>query len=186
LSLAKHYSIQSDNIGNFLLTLPAGSNYNLTAEKEGYIFYSENIDLSETRDIYDPYELEIILQQIAIAANLPEKNPIRLDNIFFKSGSADLLQPSIIELDRLRGLLENNSEMRIRIIGHTDNIGTTEDNQILSENRAKSVYTWLLRQAISPDRLEYTGFGETIPIDTNDTPEGRSNNRRTEFLVLGE
>lgn len=186
LSLAKHYSIQSDNTGNFLFTLPAGSNYNLTAEKEGYIFYSENIDLSETRDIYHPYELEINLQRIDIASNLPEKKPIRLDNIFFKSGSADLLQPSIIELDRLRGLLENNSEMRIRIIGHTDNIGTTEDNLILSENRAKSVYTWLLRQAISPDRLEYTGFGENIPIDNNDTPEGRSNNRRTEFLVLGE
>jgi outer membrane protein OmpA-like peptidoglycan-associated protein len=184
LSLAKHYSIKSDKSGKFLITLPAGSNYNLTAENEGYIFYSENIDLSEARDIYHPYELEIKLQQIGISLTQPEKKPIRLDNIFFKSGSADLLQPSIIELDRLRGLLVNNPEIKIRIIGHTDNLGSTEDNQTLSENRAKSVYTWLLRQAISPDRLEYIGFGESMPIDTNDTPEGRRKNRRTEFLLL--
>jgi len=72
----------------------------------------------------------------------------------------------------------------VRIAGHTDSRGSDEYNQRLSEARAKSVYEYLISQGISADRLSYIGYGESRPIDTNDTEEGRQNNRRVELEIL--
>ena len=80
--------------------------------------------------------------------------------------------------------LKENQNISIRIQGHTDNQGNAAANQILSKNRAKAVYQFLMDHGISGTRLKYKGYGQSKPIATNDTEEGRALNRRTEFIVL--
>ena len=86
--------------------------------------------------------------------------------------------------NQLKKLLEDNPNMRIQINGHTDNVGSDADNLTLSDNRAKAVYDYLVDNSINASRLSYKGFGETQPIDSNDTAEGRQNNRRTTFVIF--
>ena len=74
--------------------------------------------------------------------------------------------------------------MKIKILGHTDDVGSDTDNQRLSEQRAKSVFDKLVTKGISPQRMQYEGKGESEPIATNDTPDGRRQNRRTEFFII--
>ena len=79
--------------------------------------------------------------------------------------------------------LKENPTVKVEIQGHTDNIGRDEDNLRLSENRAKSVYEYVIAQGISANRLRYKGYGESNPIASNNTEEGRAKNRRTVFLI---
>lgn len=174
--------------GSFLVCLPAGKDYGLYVSKENYLFHSEHFNLLQTATFTQPFLLEIALQPIAsgdeatAAAPLPAK-PVVLHNVFFETGSAALLPESTTELNRLVQLLKEAATLRIQISGHTDNVGDEASNLRLSENRAKAVYDYLVQQAIPAERLRFKGFGESKPIDANDTPEGRSRNRRTEFLV---
>jgi outer membrane protein OmpA-like peptidoglycan-associated protein len=113
-----------------------------------------------------------------------ENKTIVLQNIFFDFGSATLLPSSDPELHRLYLTMKENKTMNIEIRGHTDNVGSDESNQQLSENRAKAVYNYLIEKGIEKDRISYKGFGETQPVATNETEAGRSQNRRTEFFIL--
>jgi outer membrane protein OmpA-like peptidoglycan-associated protein len=79
-----------------------------------------------------------------------------------------------------------NKAVKIEISGHTDNVGTDQANQVLSENRAKAVYQYLIANGIDAGRLSYKGYGETQPIATNDMDEGRGKNRRTEFKIIAK
>ena len=88
------------------------------------------------------------------------------------------------ELDRLAALLMQNPNLQIEIAGHTDSQGNDDYNMELSLKRARAVYSYLISKNIDPLRLTYKGYGETKPVDTNDTPEGRANNRRTEFKII--
>ena len=81
--------------------------------------------------------------------------------------------------------MSSNQNLKIEIGGHTDNQGNDEYNMNLSLERAKSVYNYLISKGISADRMSYKGYGETKPIASNDTEEGRQLNRRTEFKVIG-
>ncbi|MDP6909861.1 MAG: OmpA family protein, partial [Flavobacteriales bacterium] len=170
----------SDKItGNFLVTLPVNHDYALNVSKDGFLFYSEHFSLSQNENENRPYTLNVDLQPIKFG----EK--VVLKNIFFETASYSLLPESKVELDKLVGFLDNNPSINIEIGGHTDNIGKPEDNQSLSENRAKTVREYLIAHGIDADRTEHHGYGESQPIDTNDTSTGRANNRRTEFKVLG-
>ncbi len=176
----------TDQAGIFLTTLPLGNDYALNVNKTAYLFHSENFSLSEKATLDKPYQLSIDLYPIPkeTVASVPEKaKPIILKNVFFESGSAALKSTSIAELTRLKELLEENPTLNIQINGHTDNVGSDADNLNLSDNRAKAVQDYLIKNGIATDRLRYKGYGENQPIDTNDTEEGRRNNRRTEFVV---
>ncbi|GJM33702.1 MAG: cell envelope biogenesis protein OmpA [Saprospiraceae bacterium] len=183
-------SATTDNKGNFLVSLPAGRDYALNVNRTGYLFHSEHFALSEANTADNPYILEIILQPIPTDDGQEGQevisDPIVLQNLFFATGSAELKPASTTELQRLKKLLTENPKLRIRINGHTDNVGSEADNLRLSEERAKAVYNWLKNQDIAPDRLSYKGFGESLPITDNDTPEGRQRNRRTDFVVIGK
>ncbi|MGE3824631.1 MAG: OmpA family protein, partial [Bacteroidia bacterium] len=165
--------------GEFLVSLPVNKNYALNVSKEGYLFYSENFSLKDIKDITKPYQLNVGLQPVKTG----EK--VILKNIFFETNSFQLKEESTAELQKLLGLLQKNKNLKIEIGGHTDNVGDDKSNQLLSENRAKSVYEYLTTNGIPAERLSYKGFGETAPLATNDTEEGRAENRRTEFTVLG-
>ncbi len=109
---------------------------------------------------------------------------IIVPNIYFEFNQAYLRRESLSTLDKIVEKLKKNPKIKLEIQGHTDNIGTKEYNQKLSEKRANVVMEYLIKNGISPERLKAKGFGETKPIAPNDSEEGRSKNRRTEFLIL--
>lgn len=169
--------------GTFLVCLPAGKDYALNVSKDKFLFYSDHFNLLESSSLEKPYLLNIELQPIDTTGLAVEGKPIVLRNVFFETGSAALRPESMSELDRLIQLLADSPKLKIQINGHTDNVGDKTFNLSLSEARAKSVQDYLLSKNIAPDRLRYKGFGENKPLETNDTPEGRAKNRRTEFVV---
>lgn len=169
--------------GSFLIVLPAGHTYALSVELAGYLPYTHSFNLSGKLDISDPYRLRIPLTP-AEQATASNTAPMVLHNVTFTSGTADLLPASHAELDRLLNLLQNTPGLRIAIDGHTDNVGSHEANQILSENRAKAVYNYLVEKGIAPDRLRYAGFAATQPLADNTSEAGRAQNRRTAFRIL--
>lgn len=174
----------TDPSGQFLVVLPAGKNYALNVSRSHYLFFSDHFELREPGSVDKPFQLEIELQPIPENGAPAGEKAIVLKNVFFESGSAQLRPESVTELEKLRHLLEDNPGLRIQINGHTDNVGTGADNQTLSEQRAKAVYSYLVEHGIDRGRLRYKGFGESRPVDTNETEEGRQQNRRTEFVVF--
>lgn len=173
--------------GSFLICLQAGKDFALNVSKENYLFHSEHFNLAQTASFDQPFLLRIALQPLTpadeAAPTPPPARPVVLRNVFFETGSAALKPASTVELDQLVALLDENPRLRIQINGHTDDVGDDASNQALSERRAKAVYDYLVSKGIAPERLRYRGFGESKPIQPNDTPEGRAQNRRTEFEV---
>jgi outer membrane protein OmpA-like peptidoglycan-associated protein len=102
-------------------------------------------------------------------------------NVTFKSDSADL-RPEFFEvLNSVSTLLKEYDKTLLEVAGHTDNTGTAEYNQALSERRASTVAQYLTSRGVRQDRIITVGAGETHPIASNDTPEGRQANRRVEL-----
>jgi outer membrane protein OmpA-like peptidoglycan-associated protein len=163
--------------GNFLATLIAGKNYGLNISKPGYLFYSENFSLLGYQD-KKAFELVVSLEPIEIGGK------VILNNIFFDTNQYNLKPESVAELEKLLQFLKTNPTLHIEISGHTDDVGNAQLNQTLSENRAKSVYQYLVHQKINPARLVYKGYGKTQPIAGNTSDEGRKKNRRTEFKII--
>jgi outer membrane protein OmpA-like peptidoglycan-associated protein len=119
-----------------------------------------------------------------IKKDVKEKIELAAKNIFFKTGSFELLEKSFAPLDEVVKILKENSSLKLSIDGHTDNVGTIKSNQTLSENRAKAVMQYLIIKGIDQRRLTATGYGQLKPIDTNSTPESRANNRRVELILI--
>jgi outer membrane protein OmpA-like peptidoglycan-associated protein len=165
--------------GEFLLALPTERNYALNVAREGYLFYSDNFSLTGSNTSTRPFIKNIPLKPIRVGET------VILRNIFFDTDKYTLKNESVTELEKLILLLLKNPKLRIDISGHTDNEGTAEYNLELSKNRAKTVYEYLIRQGISRERLTYSGYGLSRPVDVNTTEQGRAANRRTEFRVLG-
>lgn len=162
--------------GSFLISLPANKNYALNVSMDGYLFHSENIELlSGTPE--EPFLKNVGMKQLSVGET------VVLKNVFFETNKYDLKDESRVELMKLHSFMQNNPAVSIEISGHTDNVGSDNDNQTLSENRAQAIYNFLIENGIEADRLSYKGYGETQPIDTNDTEEGRANNRRSEFKI---
>jgi outer membrane protein OmpA-like peptidoglycan-associated protein len=171
--------VQTDETGNYLITLPVGKDYAFNVNRRGYLFYSDNYSL-KGKSPDSTYEKNIPLQPIEVNA------AIVLKNIFFESNQYDLKPESQVELDKVVQLMQDNPFVKIQIEGYTDNVGSPADNQKLSENRAKSVVNYLLGKGIAANRLAAKGFGETKPIADNSTEEGRAQNRRTELKVVAK
>ncbi len=123
---------------------------------------------------------EIKLDSIAYRVG----NTITLENIFFEFDKSTLLSQSEAELDKLVDILSDYPHLKIEISGHTDNVGSDDYNQKLSESRAKSVVDYLIDEDVSADRLSFRGYGSSQPISSNSTDAGRAKNRRVTFTVL--
>ncbi len=168
--------VQTDETGNYLVTLPVGKDYAFNVNRKGYLFYSENFSLSHQSDSI--YHIDIPLQPIEANAS------IVLKNIFFDFNKYELKPESTSELDKVFLLLRDNPTLRIQLNGHTDNVGKPEDNLVLSNNRAQAVVKYLVLKGIDQSRLTFKGFGATQPVADNATDAGRAQNRRTELKVI--
>ncbi len=166
--------------GEFLVTLPVDKNYALNVTQPGYLFYSANFSLKELTDKTKPFAMDVPMQSIDTG------NVIPLRNVFFETAKFDLKPESKTELDKLVAFLNANKTIRGELSGHTDNVGDKKMNQLLSQNRAKAVYDYLVTAGIDAKRLTYKGYGDTRPIEKNDSDEHRATNRRTEFKLTGK
>lgn len=165
------------NEGKYKIALPYGKVYGFLAKKDGYYSISQNIDLSKMD------KLKTIVQDLYLTP-IKKGVGIRLNNIFFEYDKAELQKISYTELDRLVKLLKLYEEWNIEIGGHTDNNGSDSYNKELSQKRAVSVRAYLIEQGIDESRLSAKGYGEEKPVATNETDEGRAENRRVEFTIL--
>lgn len=163
--------------GDYLVCLPAGKDYALLIEKEGYLPHSENFSLSNAKRS-EPYRIDVSLQKLRPGAS------IVLNNVFYDSGKADLKQESQVELNKLVELLQANPEKNIEIGGHTDDVGSDANNITLSQQRSEAVVNYLISKGINASRLTAKGYGESNPVASNANEEGRAKNRRTEFKII--
>ncbi|WP_321321298.1 OmpA family protein [Labilibaculum sp.] len=171
--------IKSDQTdGSYLLCLPSDREYIFSAEADDYLFYSKHFEMLNDQEKLNPQQLNIHLDRIE------KGKEIVLRNVFFDIDSWDILSKSEIELTRLYNLLLTYPKLKIEIAGHTDDTGTENYNLKLSNNRAKAVCDYLIIKGIDETRLSFKGYGALYPIADNETEEGRSLNRRTEFKVV--
>ena len=144
---------------------------------QGYVFYSENFQ-PDSGTVDQPFEVVARLKKYKAG------EVAVLRNTFFDTDKTDLKPESMLELDRVVEMLQQNPTMRIEISGHTDNTGKPDYNQKLSLGRAESVKAYLSSKGIGAARIEAKGYGDTRPVADNATPEGRAQNRRTEMKII--
>lgn len=165
--------------GEYKIVLPFGQKYTMRAIAKDFIAEGDNIDLTGKTGGYKEIKgKELKLVPIEVGRT------IRLNNIFFDTGKSELRPESGPELDRLVTTLNDSPKMAIEVRGHTDNTGSNELNAKLSQDRADAVREYFISKGIEPDRVASKGFGETKPVVTNDTDEGRQQNRRVEFVIV--
>jgi len=151
----------------------------MTVKKKDYTFTSQYIKPSEEK--FDkPVKIDFEVKPIE-----PGKT-VEIKDINFETASALFDRSSLIILDNFIKFLEENPKLKIEIRGHTDNEGDDATNLDLSIRRAKAVHDYLVLMGISLDRMQHKGFGETKPIASNETEEGRAKNRRTEFVIISK
>lgn len=166
------------NNGNYKIVLPHGKKYGYMALAEGYYSITKYLDLTNLQQYTEIDEQNLYL------APVMESQVARLNNVFFKDQSDELLPESICELDRFVSFLKVNKKITVEIAAHTDNVGDDNKNMELSQQRAQKVVDYCISKGIKKDRLLAKGYGETQPIAFNTDEEGRSMNRRIEFKVL--
>lgn len=164
--------------GNFVVNLPSGKDYALIISKPGYLFHSQNFALVEIEASSNKVVLDVPLSPII------KDEKMTLKNVFFDSNSAELKPESYIELDKMVELMKRNPTLKIEIGGHTDNVGQTDYNMKLSEGRARVTMEYIVSKGIEQERIRHKGYGMTQPIETNDTEEGRAQNRRIEAKIV--
>ena len=119
-------------------------------------------------------------------AEVKEGGVYKLNDIYYQTNASEISEKSKYVLAEFAEYLLENENMRIAIHGHTDDVGKAEDNLALSTDRAFSVKQFIESFGVQGNRLEYQGFGESVPFSSNETEEGRALNRRTEFLILNK
>jgi len=169
----------SDGTGMYRASLPEAKAYGLEIIARDYMFFLDIMDISgESTDV------EIIrnfgLEPVEIGAT------VVLENIFFETAKANLKEESFTQLEQVLKFMQSNPTMRMEISGHTDNTGSLKVNTKLSQSRAESVVEWLVERGIDASRLDAMGYAFNQPIASNDTADGRQQNRRVEFKILSK
>jgi len=175
----KELKVKSDQDGYYELILPEEGKYMIRAIKEGFLNLSDSLEVFEYNSDEGLFK-ELLLIPIEIGVT------VRLNNIFFDLDKTTLGTESFPELDRVVELMNQNPTLEIEIAGHTDNSGSDEYNLNLSQGRSEEVRNYIIQQGISENRIVAKGYGETRPEVSNDTVEGRQQNRRVEFTVLSK
>ncbi len=199
----KSDSVSTNSLGEYSFQILPDA-YIFIASADGYEDSQESMDLSKIaknqqflRNIYLNPAKVIIPEKEKLTENQPtetpniesaiskiEENKFRLNNISFKVGEANLTEESTEQMNVLLKKLQENAAMKIRLEGHTDNVGDPEKNKRLSIERAYNMREYLISKGIAGNRILIKGYGDTKPIADNSTEEGRKQNRRVEFVIL--
>jgi outer membrane protein OmpA-like peptidoglycan-associated protein/tetratricopeptide (TPR) repeat protein len=181
------YSESDAVTGEFMVSLPVNCEYALNVSYPGYNFFSQNFDMR------NPDGLEAIHMDVPMVP-ITSDAPTVLKNVFFDLGKATLRSESFVELNKLRDFLSANPTIKIELGGHTDTRGDATENQVLSTDRAKAVYNYIINQGIAADRLSFKGYGETVNINTDaeiaklstekEKEAAHQENRRTEYKII--
>ena len=167
--------------GNYFITLPLNKNYGYYAEKPGYYPISKNVDL---RGKTEATKLTENITLVSIKSMREKETAIRLNNIFFDFDKATLKPESYPELNRLAEILKKNPDVKAEVGGHTDNKGTHQYNLDLSKKRTQSVVEYLVSQGCNGATLSSKGYADSVPVASNDTDDGRAQNRRVEVKFI--
>jgi len=132
------------------------------------------------------FTLDEVKELIRLKQDIHGKKICAVKLVNFKLGSSELTAQDKVYLDEMVILMRTNELIKIRVNGHTDNIGSEELNTKLSRDRAKAVHDYLKSKGIAADRLSFAFFGPTRPIADNHTEEGRAINRRVEFEIVNQ
>ena len=165
--------------GIFNAQLEAGSDFTLVGKKADYISNIERIStkgLNRSATLY--VKLELGIEEAKVGQS------IVLNDIYFEVGKADIDIAFSTDLDKLIQFLKDNPETRLEIQGHTDNTGSLNLNNKLSQSRANSVVDYLTKNGIDRNQLIAKGYGSSLPVADNATAEGRTKNRRVVMKVL--
>jgi len=173
----KIVQVVSDDKGKFSVNLPYSQTYLIKIKG-----FNKEQDYTElTIPALDPTQTGLFYT-VDIMIELPKT--FTLNNVYFETGKATLTQASYTELNKLLDFMKSHKIAVIEIAGHTDNVGEDDANLILSQKRAESVRNFLISGGIEQSRVSAKGYGENQPVATNETPEGRQSNRRTEVRIL--
>lgn len=164
--------------GNYLMVLTEGAEYALYIDAPGYLFKSYHFDFNK-----DSLDLEGLTANIGMMP-IRSGEKTTLNNVHFEHDSYDLSEKSKSALQFITDYLNNYPELLIEIAGHTDDSGSDRYNQTLSEQRAETVFNYLVMQGVDELRLFYKGYGSKKPIKSNSTEEGKAANRRIELVIL--
>ena len=169
--------VWSDENGFYHTQIPSLGKYQFLASKEGFMNLSDSLEVID----YDPYNgitKDLYMMPIEVGVT------VRLNNIFFDFDKTTLRPESIPQLDRVVNFMLDNPMVKVEIGGHTDSKGSDEYNINLSQGRADAVVNYVINQGVDFSRIIAKGYGESLPVDTNSTDEGRQSNRRVEFKIL--
>lgn len=163
----------------YRMILPSGQNYGFLALAPGYVAVAENLDVRlPAGQKYAELERDLSLARLEVGAT------IRLNNLFFDFGRAELRPASRPELERVVRLLRTEPRLSLELAGHTDAVGSDSLNRDLSERRARAVQQYLATQGIEEWRTVVRGYGATVPLASNATEADRQRNRRVEIRIL--
>jgi outer membrane protein OmpA-like peptidoglycan-associated protein/tetratricopeptide (TPR) repeat protein len=162
--------------GKYVAVMAFNEDHILTVKQAGKAFTSQYLSKSDS-SLNKPKKIDLEVREIKVGT------PYKINNIHFETNSYDLTEQTIYIVKELALFLEENASVKIAIHGHTDNVGDLKNNLLLSENRAKKVFSILTESGIDPARLSAKGFGASKPVASNNTESGRALNRRTEFVI---
>ncbi|MGA3012964.1 MAG: OmpA family protein [Bacteroidales bacterium] len=172
----KVYQANTGADGKCSMILPSSDTYT--------VFYKHLSDTVKYRDIEVPGGDRRMTYSIMLKYDPPKVYTLK--NVFFETRLSTLRKESFPALNELVDALKSKKSLVIEIAGHTDNVGRPEANQKLSEDRANAVRDYLVKHGIDPKRVTAKGYGDTQPVASNDTPDGRQQNRRTEVRIISE
>jgi outer membrane protein OmpA-like peptidoglycan-associated protein len=169
--------VDVDSSGEYVFARAMDNDQMMLVKKEGFFYNSTTIKANDAK--YEGVaKINFGLQE------LKQGGSYKIKNLFFNNNSAEITEDAGMELMNLVAFLNENPDVNIEVAGHTDNVGNDAANLSLSTNRAKSVHEFLIAHGIVGNRVRYRGYGETKPVASNDTEDGRAMNRRTEVTVL--
>jgi len=170
------YSTKQDNTYYEFWLLPNHS-YRIEIQAKGYFPFNEEL-------IVNDLVKEGKIEKDFMLASHSKDQLIRMENLVFEQGKADILPSSFQELNTLARMMIDNQNMKVQLEGHTDFRGRPNLNLQLSEDRVEAVQEYLVKKGIKKKRITYKAFGGTQPLTREDTPEARKKNRRVEVRIL--
>ncbi|MCU0440204.1 MAG: OmpA family protein [Raineya sp.] len=172
---SKKLVFEKDEISKTTVEQIGNGKFDLNVTAKGYFFKNDTMTITDNKKK---------TEKIVLLKKLKKNMVLVVNNINFEFNSDKLTQQSKKEVDYIYELMKDNPSLKIGVYAHTDAVGTDAKNLDLSNRRAKSVYSYINSKGVPIERMKWQGFGESKPIATNNTKEGRAKNRRVEFEVL--